>query len=101
MAYARFAASAEAQRAFALHHGQPARIETWRDTAIDARFGGCYSGTLRTIEQCWIRPRFAGYLGFQAKAGPLIERHLRGEIAERALLDQLQAAFAAAGKPAQ
>ena len=101
MAYARFAASAEAQRAFALHHGQPARIETWRDTAIDARFGGCYSGTLRTIEQCWIRPRFAGYLGFQAKAGPLIERHLRGEIAERALLDQLQAAFAAAGRPAQ
>ncbi len=101
MAYARFAASAETQRAFALHHGQPARIEAWRDAALDARFGGCYGGTLRTLEQCWIRPRFAGYLGFQAKAGPLIERHLRGEIAERDLLDQLQKAFDTAGKPAQ
>jgi multiple sugar transport system substrate-binding protein len=93
LTYARFAASAAAQSAFALHHGQPARRETWTDSAIDARFGGCYGATLRTIEQCWIRPRFAGYLGFQAKAGPLIEQHLRREIAERDLLDRLQRLF--------
>lgn len=97
LCFARFAASAAAQSAFAAHHGQPARIEAWRDPAIDARFGGCYGATLRTMEQCWIRPRFAGYLGFQAKAGLLIERHLRGEIAERDLLDRLQAEFARAG----
>ena len=94
LAYARFIASEAAQRAFALHHGQPARSEIWTDAAIDARFGGCYAATLRTIEQSWTRPRFAGYLGFQAKAGDLIERHLRGEIAERDLLDQLERLFA-------
>lgn len=93
LTYARFAAAAATQRAFALHHGQPARIEAWQDSTIDARFGGCYGATLRTMEQCWIRPRFAGYLGFQAKAGTLIERHLRGEIAELDLLDRLQVLF--------
>lgn len=93
LTYARFAAAAATQRAFAAHHGQPARIEVWRDSTLDVRFGGCYGATQRTMEQCWIRPRFAGYLGFQAKAGPLIERHLRGEIAERDLLDRLQKLF--------
>ena len=67
------------------------------DATIDARFGGCYGATLRTIEQSWIRPRFASYLGFQAKGGDLIERHLRGTLAECDLLDQLQRLFAASG----
>ncbi len=98
LTYARFAASAAAQAAFALHHGQPARIDAWRNVGINARFNGCYGDTLRTIEGCWIRPRFAGYLGFQAKAGPLIEQHLRGEIAERDLLDRLQRLFESAGQ---
>jgi multiple sugar transport system substrate-binding protein len=95
LAYAHFAASEAVQRTFALHHGQPARREIWMDAAIDARFGDCYGATLRTIEQSWIRPRFTGYLGFQAKGGDLIERHLRGALAERDLLDQLQQLFAA------
>lgn len=97
LTYARFAAAAATQRAFAVHHGQPARIEAWQDSTLDARFGGCYGATQRTMEQCWIRPRFAGYLGFQAKAGPLIEQHLRREIAERDLLDRLQRLFETSG----
>jgi multiple sugar transport system substrate-binding protein len=96
LAYARFAAAVATQAAFALHHGQPARSEAWQDAEINARFGGCYAATLRTMDGCWIRPRFAGYLGFQAKAGDLIEYHLRGEIAERDLLDRLQSLFEAA-----
>jgi multiple sugar transport system substrate-binding protein len=96
LAYARFAATAATQSAFALHHGQPARREVWNDPKIDARFGGCYSSTLRTMEACWIRPRFAGYLGFQAKAGDLIEQHLRGVMTETELLDRLQKLFEAA-----
>jgi multiple sugar transport system substrate-binding protein len=96
LAYARFAATAATQSAFALHHGQPARREVWNDPKIDARFGGCYSSTLRTMEACWIRPRFAGYLGFQAKAGDLIEQHLRGVMTETDLLDRLQKLFEAA-----
>jgi multiple sugar transport system substrate-binding protein len=98
-AYARFCARPETQRIFAEHHGQPARRETWEDSAIDARFGQCYSATRQTMDRCWTRPRFKGYLGFQAKGGDLIEQHLRGAMDETRLLDMLQRAFetAAAG----
>jgi multiple sugar transport system substrate-binding protein len=98
LAYARFAASAEVQRLFAEHHGQPARRESWTDPAIDARFGNCYAATLKTMEACWTRPRFPGYLGFQAKGGDLIEHYLRGQMDEAVLLDRLQRAFEASGR---
>jgi multiple sugar transport system substrate-binding protein len=98
LAYARFCAQPETQRMFAEHHGQPARRETWTDPSIDARFGHCYSATLRTMEQCWIRPRFKGYLGFQAKAGDLIEHHLRGAMDEARLVTSLLHAFEDAGQ---
>jgi multiple sugar transport system substrate-binding protein len=98
LAYAAFAASPEAQRLFAENHGQPARREAWTDPAIDRRFGGCYAATLKTMDGCWIRPRFRGYLGFQAAGGDLIEQHLRGEMDEAALLDRLQRAFETAGQ---
>jgi multiple sugar transport system substrate-binding protein len=98
LAYARFAASAEVQRLFAENHGQPARRETWTDPAIDTRFGRCYSSTLKTMDGCWTRPRFPGYLAFQAKGGDLIEQHLRGQMDEATLLDRLQRTFEATGK---
>jgi multiple sugar transport system substrate-binding protein len=97
-AYARFAASPEVQRRFAENHGQPARRETWTDPEIDTCFGRCYSATLATMEACWIRPRFPGYLGFQAEGGDLIEQHLRGNMTEATLLDRLQRAFEASGQ---
>jgi multiple sugar transport system substrate-binding protein len=95
LAYACFAASTAAQATFAHHHGQPARIDAWQNSEINARFGGCYAATRRTMDGCWIRPRFAGYLGFQARASSLIEQHLRGNVAERDLLDRLQVMFEA------
>lgn len=96
-AYAKFAAGAAAQLDFARNHGQPARIETFTDATIDRTFGGCFSATRATLEASWIRPRYAGYLGFQELGGKLIERHLRGDLGEVALLAKLQDAFAASG----
>jgi multiple sugar transport system substrate-binding protein len=60
------------------------------DDAVNARFGGSYRDTLATIESCWIRPRYDGFLVFQEKAGDLIEAHLRGNVSEDTLLTQLQ-----------
>lgn len=94
--YVRFAAGLSTQRAFAEHHGQPALRELWLDEAINDRFGGCYRDTLATMEGCWIRPRYDGYLAFQEKAGDLIESHLRGEIGEDAVLDRLERLHAGA-----
>jgi multiple sugar transport system substrate-binding protein len=91
LAYAAFLMEAATQKAFATHHGQPARREAWEDAAVDARFAGCFHATRATMEQAWIRPRHAGYLAFQARGGELVEAHLRGRIAAEALLDRLDA----------
>jgi multiple sugar transport system substrate-binding protein len=91
--YVRFAAGRagrDAQRAFAMHHGQPARREAWEDAAINQRFGGCYRETLATMDAAWIRPRYQGYLAFQAAGGELVEAYLRGHITNDRLLAELQ-----------
>jgi len=88
-AYVRFAASLPAQFAFAHHHGQPALRGIWDNEQINQHYGGCYRATHNTMEKSWIRPRYRGYLDFQAKAGNLIEQHLRGSIPEASLLDCL------------
>jgi multiple sugar transport system substrate-binding protein len=88
--YVQFAAELSTQAAFADHHGQPAARGVWLDEAVNARFNGCYRDTLATMDACWIRPRYNGYLAFQEKAGELIEGHLRGTIGESALLDRLE-----------
>jgi multiple sugar transport system substrate-binding protein len=49
--YVRYLLETDTQRAFAGHHGQPARIEAWRDPSLDRRFGGCFGNTLATMEQ--------------------------------------------------
>lgn len=88
--YVRFAAEPSTQRAFAENHGQPALRELWLDEAVNAQFADCYRGTLATMDRCWIRPRYAGYLAFQEKAGELTEAHLGGDLGEAALLERLQ-----------
>lgn len=90
MAYLRYVVNPETQLAFAAHHGQPARREAWEDEATNDRFGGCFRATRNTVEGAWVRPRYPGYLAFQAKAGKLVEAHLRGRIAEADLLAKME-----------
>ncbi len=90
LTYARFAAELATQLAFAGLHGQPAHKQVWEDADVNERFGGCYRDTRATIDACWIRPRFDGYLTLQARGGELVEAHLRGAIEETAMLDELQ-----------
>jgi multiple sugar transport system substrate-binding protein len=98
-AYARYLMESATQRTFAAHHGQPARIDSWENPAIVRRFGGCYRDTRATMEGCWIRPRYAGYLAFQAEGGRLIEQHLRGETAFGTLFDRLTDMHQRSAKP--
>lgn len=90
LTYAAYLLRPDVQTGFTAHHGQPARIEAWTDPEADARFGGAFSATRATMEASWIRPRYPGYLRFQARAGDLVERYLRGLIARRYLLDSLE-----------
>lgn len=91
LAYASLAADGASQKnVFARHHGQPAHLAAWNDAEVDAAFNGFFSATRQTIERSWIRPRYDGYLAFQAKAGDLVEAHLRGDLTERRLLENLR-----------
>jgi multiple sugar transport system substrate-binding protein len=87
--YVRYLVAPGTQHGFALNHGQPAAVAVWEDAEINARFGDCYRATRATMEGAWIRPRYPGYLAFQAAGGTLIEQHLRGALAEAELLDRL------------
>jgi len=95
MTYVRFLGDDRTQIEFARHHGQPAGLEAWRDPELDARFGRFFSGTIETMRQAWVRPRYAGYLRFQAAAGELVEQHLRGAMDTTTLLDRLAKLHAA------
>jgi multiple sugar transport system substrate-binding protein len=88
-AYVRYLAEATTQMAFAANHGQPARKEAWQDAAINGRFANCFASTRATIDTSWIRPRYSGYLQFQAAGGELVEKHLRGQVDADTLLDLL------------
>lgn len=52
--------------------GQSAVTAAWTDAAVDAACGGFYVNTRATMEAAWIRPRFAGYVEFQAVASSLL-----------------------------
>jgi multiple sugar transport system substrate-binding protein len=97
-AYVRFAASLPAQFAFARNHGQPALCAIWDDEEINRQFGDCFRATRQTMQSSWVRPRYPGYLDFQAKAGSRIEQHLRGSIPEAGLLDDLAQLHTQAGR---
>jgi multiple sugar transport system substrate-binding protein len=89
LVYTRHLALQSTQNAFARHHGQPAHAGCWDDPDIDARFAGTFAATRPTIEAAWVRPRYHGYLRFQAEGGDLVEAHLRGAMTETALFDAL------------
>ena len=96
MGFLRFLADADTQRMFTRHHGQPARIEAWDDADADARFGGTFSATRRTMELSWVRPRWPGYLTLQAEGSRLIEAHLRGLLNDSETIARLNDAAATA-----
>ncbi|HEY9291189.1 MAG TPA: hypothetical protein VIP98_07925 [Microlunatus sp.] len=54
------------------HDGQPSLRSAWTDDRVNAQSGAFYRRTLATIEDSWIRPRMAGYIGFQTSVSTLV-----------------------------
>ncbi len=93
--YAKWLASPDHQRGtYFREGGQPASLAAWTDAGLDAAAGGFFSGTLRTLQEAYLRPRFDGFVRFFEAAGIEINRCLRDEIADDALLDWLNANYA-------
>ncbi|PPF42370.1 hypothetical protein C5B85_16530 [Pseudoclavibacter sp. AY1F1] len=94
----------ETQRTFIPEHdGQPGLRSAWHDGRINEGAHGFYSNTAATIEDSWVRPRYDGYIGFQARASDLLRSALlnassaapgqQAELAEQCL-DAIDSAFA-------
>jgi multiple sugar transport system substrate-binding protein len=74
--------------------GQPAASAAWDAAAVDAAAGGFYSGTRRTLEHAMVRPRFAGYVEFQAVAAEAVRDALRAGEPAGPALDTLERLYA-------
>ena len=77
--------------------GQPASLAVWKDATADAAAGGFFSGTIRTLETSYLRPRFDGFVRFFESAGIEINRCLRGQVSDADLLEWLNTQYATRG----
>ncbi|WP_327632887.1 hypothetical protein OHB24_23100 [Kribbella sp. NBC_00482] len=77
----RWLLSATAQETFIpVHSGQPALSSAWQSDLVNDPVAGFYRCTLPTITSAFVRPRLAGYIGFQTAASEVVR-----EVASRAV----------------
>lgn len=92
--YAVWVASAECQKTIYIHSGgQPGNRKAWIDPAINEISNHFFEATLPTLEQAFLRPRFAGFVEFQTQASFLISNCLLGKCSSAATLDSLDECF--------
>ncbi|MCC6223104.1 MAG: extracellular solute-binding protein [Thermoleophilia bacterium] len=73
--------------------GQPASRTAWVDPGLDAATGCFFSGTRRTIESAWVRPRDPWWPGFQRVAGELLAGALRSGATPRGIVAALERVY--------
>jgi multiple sugar transport system substrate-binding protein len=83
-------------RVFAQLGGQSAARVAWHDPAVDRASGGFYSATRRSVQQAWVRPRFAGYPAFQLAASAVLRQGLLAGEPHLALVRRVNELFAQA-----
>jgi multiple sugar transport system substrate-binding protein len=95
IAYAKWLVSPEHQRGtYFREGGQPASLAVWKDDSADATAGGFFSGTMRTLESAYLRPRFNGFVEFFEAAGIEINKCLRGQVTDSNLIPWLNQCYA-------
>lgn len=88
--YARFVAEGECQRTLYFESGgQPGHRTAWEDAQVNKATNGFFERTLPVLDRAYLRPRYNGYLGFQDKAGPVVQRYLQRGGETSAVVEQL------------
>ena len=91
LAYAEFTASPTIQRTlFFDNGGQPGHRSAWLDETVNSRCHDYFKNTLATLDNAYLRPRYAGYLHFQDHAGDPIRGYVMNGGDKQAVLDQLK-----------
>jgi multiple sugar transport system substrate-binding protein len=76
--------------------GQSSARQAWEHPGADAAGGGFYRATLATVEQAWVRPRFAGYPEFQTVASAVLREGLLAGEPHAGLVRRVNELFAEA-----
>jgi multiple sugar transport system substrate-binding protein len=77
VAYAAFVASPQTQRGIYVdEQGQPGHRSAWLDDAANDLTRGYFRDTLPGLDAAYLRPRHAGFLEFQDRAGEVVHRYL-------------------------
>lgn len=77
------------QTLYGLGGGQPARRIAWQNDVLNRITHGFFERTLESVEAAYLRPRYAGYVEFQAKAGAPIVQYLRRGGSARNVLEKV------------
>lgn len=67
--------------------GQPGYASAWDDEEVNADCLDFFTGTRATLDQSWLRPRYAGWLEVFDKVGVLVNQALRHQISHSEALD--------------
>lgn len=77
------------------YDGQPSFRAAWQDGAVNREWGGFYRNTEASLEQSYVRPRYAGYIPFQSKASECLREQLAAGNEPATVLDRLRALYEA------
>lgn len=85
---------------FPENSGQPYHVRAWSDPQINRAYGGFYQSTRKSLEQAWVRPRWAGYTAFQLELSALIRSALEDRQSSARAIDRINDLAAAVPRPA-
>lgn len=74
---------------FAAAGGQPGHRAAWLADEPNRISGNYFANTLATLDEAWVRPRYAGYIEFQDAASVAVHDYLRGDATAAATFDRL------------
>jgi len=88
--YAQFVASPECQRGIYFESGgQPGHRSAWTSAAVNCASNGFFRDTLATLDEAWLRPRWPGFIGFQAAAAEMVWGCVWGDADPKTVVQQL------------
>jgi len=89
--YCLYIAGQDCQRTlYGICGGQPVRRSAWEDPVLNSLTRDFFRRTQSSIENAYVRPRFAGYAPFQEKAGVPLVRLLRRELEPARALEHIE-----------
>jgi multiple sugar transport system substrate-binding protein len=92
--YSLFVAGQTCQRTlYGMCGGQPARRSAWNDSVLNQITDDFFLRTAASVETAYVRPRYPGYVGLQARAGEAIVEYCKQRGSTQKTLEQMDALY--------